>query len=445
MIFLRASRAPFQRRVSSQSTAGKASFIKQLGRFVVIARPEFKIVGIAIGLLIVSSTVSMSVPFSMGAVIDIVMENSRRKDGQAIENQGTDQQVQTIGQSSKTLRDKIKSIGSLNQIFGTLISIFIVGALANTGRNILMKSASERIITRLRTTLYSRLLRQDISFHDANRSGELISRLSTDTVIVSKSLTNNVSDGLRALVVTTVGIGAMVYVNLELTLTMMMIVPPISAGAVIYGRYLRKISEITTDASADLTKIADEKLSNIRTVRSFAQEANEMKRYNDQAEVVYQYGMKEAYASGIFYGAAGLAGNLTIISLLYYGGMMVQIGTITVGELTSFFLYTAYVGSSLMGLSSWWAELNKGVGASTRIFGLIDGESKIEPNNDSCAENGKRPENLAAKLRFDNVCFAYPSRPDTMVLNNLTFEISEGQTVAIVGSSGSGKRLYQSY
>lgn len=157
-----------------------------------------------------------------------------------------------------------------------------------------------------------------------------------------------------------------------------MIVPPVSIGAVYYGKYLRGVSKETTDASAELTKIAEEKLSNIRTVRAFAQEQREVTKYEKQAHVVYLLGMKEGYASGIFYGAAGLSGNLIILAILYYGGTMVQSGAISVGELTSFFLYTAYVGSSLMGLSSWYAELNKGVGASSRIFTLLDSSSKIE-------------------------------------------------------------------
>jgi ABC-type multidrug transport system fused ATPase/permease subunit len=175
----------------------------------------------------------------------------------------------------------------------------------------------------------------------------LISRLATDTVIVSKSLTNNVSDGIRALVMSSVGLSAMIYVNVSLTMTMLMIVPPVSIGAVYYGMYLRRVSKATTDASAALTRLAEEKLSNIRTVKAFAQENKEIEEYKKGADELFRYGMKEGYASGIFYGLAGLSGNLIILAILNYGGAMVHDGLISIGDLTSFFLYTAYVGSSL--------------------------------------------------------------------------------------------------
>jgi ABC-type multidrug transport system fused ATPase/permease subunit len=407
-----------------QQSDEDVSFKENLLRFARIARPEFGMLGLAIVFLFVSSAVSMSVPLSIGTVIDIVMESSSSavttgKDVQG-DNKGglkIHKETETQELSSKAsltveketeppkassnknsevkagieipqvsgLRERIKSIGSLETILGVFVGIFVVGSIANTARAILMKSASERIITRLRNQLYSRLVRQDVAFHDMNRTGDLISRLSTDTVIVSRSLTNNVSDGLRALVMSSVGVSAMIYVNLSLTLTMMMIVPPVSIGAVYYGKYLRNISKHTTDAAAKLTRIAEEKISNIRTVRAFSQEPQEIVRYNAQAHEVYKYGMKEAYASGFFFGAAGLSGNLIILAILYYGGTMVQSGAITVGDLTSFFLYTAYVGSSLMGLSNWYAELNKGVGASARLFALLETRSTIESTG-TCAD-----------------------------------------------------------
>jgi ATP-binding cassette subfamily B (MDR/TAP) protein 10 len=138
-----------------------------------------------------------------------------------------------------------------------------------------MTKASERVINRMRTALFSKLIHQDIVFHDMHKSGELISRLSTDTVVVGRTLTSNIADGTRSLVMSITGLGAMLYVNVELTTTIMVIVPIISAIAVGYGKMIRTLSKETTDASAELTKFAQEKLSNIRTVRSFAQEDNE--------------------------------------------------------------------------------------------------------------------------------------------------------------------------
>ncbi|KAI8911738.1 P-loop containing nucleoside triphosphate hydrolase protein [Gorgonomyces haynaldii] len=392
----------------------QVQFRRQMLQFAKIARPEFRLVGAAVGLLFVSSAVTMSVPFSMGTIIDIVMNKFNQKP-----------------KEDNGIKSKLQSV-SLPTLFGGLAGVFIIGALANTGRVILMRSASERIITRLRNQLFAKVVGQDVSFHDQTRSGELVSRLGRDTVEVAESLTRNVSDGLRSLLMSGVGLGAMFWVNMDLTLTMLAIVPPISFGAVWYGRYLRNISKKTTDASADLSKFAEEKLSNLRTVRAFAQEDKEIHLYQEKAEEVYKLGMKQAYASGAFFGAIGFGGNATILAILYYGGTMVTNGLISVGDLTSFFLYTAYVGGSLMGLSSWYAEFNKGIGASTRLFQLLETQPTIE------LQPGSKPK-ITGRVKLENITFSYPTRPDVEILSGLDLEIQAGQSVAIVGHSGSGK------
>jgi ABC-type multidrug transport system fused ATPase/permease subunit len=159
---------------------------------------------------------------------------------------------------------------------------------------------------------------------------------------------------------------------------MMTIVPPVALAAVWYGRVVRSLSKKTQDAVSDATKVAEEKVSNIRTVRSFSQEGSEVQRYKSTVTEVYDLSIKEAYASGLFFGGAGLSGNLVMLAILYYGGSMVQSGAISVGDLTSFFLYTAYVGTSLVGISGFYSELMKGVGASARLFDLLESKPNIE-------------------------------------------------------------------
>lgn len=144
----------------------------------------------------------------MGTIIDIVM------DGIGAGN--VDAPV-VRPENATSFRDRIRFATSLDSLFMILGAVFFTGALANAGRNILMKAASERIITRLRNQLYGVIMKQDMAFYDNNRTGELISRLSTDTTVVSRSLTSNISDGLRSLLMSVIGLGAMVYVNAELT------------------------------------------------------------------------------------------------------------------------------------------------------------------------------------------------------------------------------------
>ncbi|KAJ3276049.1 ATP-binding cassette sub- B member 10, mitochondrial [Terramyces sp. JEL0728] len=381
----------------------------------------------------------MSVPFSMGAIIDIVMADAgadttdfdkpKLNDSSGADPVG----FMNSKNNSTLLKTLLEKTGSLSALFSVLVGVFVVGAAANAGRLILMTKASERVITRLRNTLFNRVMKQDISFHDKLQSNELISRLSTDTVVVGRTLTNNIADGLRSLVMASTGLGAMLYVNVQLTMTIMLIVPAISIAAVTYGRYVRGLAKKTTDASAELTKLSGEKLQHLRTVRAFAKEDAEIDRYNEKAEDVYQLGMQQGYASATFFSLMGFSGNIVILAILYYGGSLVNSGLISIGELTSFFLYTIYVGSSLVGLSSWYTDLNKGAGAGDRIFSLINEPAQIEKTM------GKKLEKLEGNIEFKNVAFSYPTRAESKILSDLSFSLSPGEHVAIVGHSGSGK------
>ncbi|ORX55795.1 P-loop containing nucleoside triphosphate hydrolase protein [Hesseltinella vesiculosa] len=263
-----------------------------------------------------------------------------------------------------------------------------------------------------------------MAFFDRNRTGELISRLSTDAAIVGKSVTNNVSDGLRALATALVGSGMMLYVSPQLTGTMMLVVPPVAMFAIVYGRYVKKLSRKTQTAVAEITKVSEEKISAIRTVQAFAKEEAESKMYAIKVSDLFKLAKKEALASGAFFGGAGLSGNLAVLSVLWYGGDMVLNNVITIGELASFMLYTAYVGTSLGGLTSFYSEIAKAIGASDRLFELLGGQS-LNP--------------LHGKIRFENVFFTYPTRDQNPIFKNLSLSVKPGSVVAVVGPSGCGK------
>ena len=382
----------------------------------------------------------MSIPFTFGTIIDTVLDQLSTG---SISDSNPLQKLEALKPPKTFLNAQMEHLQSLTlpSLFQLLGGVFVVGAAANTGRVVLMRTAAERIIARLRQKLFDNIVKQDLSFHDANRSGELISRLSTDTLVVGKTLTQNVSDGLRSLVMSVTGLGAMLYVNVDLTLTIMTIVPPVAMAAVFYGRYVRQLSTDTTDATAAITQFAQEKIGSIRVVRAFSQETNEIGLYKTKVDHVYRLGVREGVASGLFFGGAGLSGNLIMLAILYYGGMMVQSGAISVGDLTSFFLYTAYVGTSVIGLSSWYSELNKGAGASTRLFGLLNQKPQIETIVENSAANQGivLQDKVRGKITFEDVHFQYPTRSDVRILSGLTLTVTPGETVAITGHSGSGK------
>ncbi|KAJ3391687.1 ATP-binding cassette permease mdl1 [Entophlyctis sp. JEL0112] len=399
-----------------EETLSKLSFGKEVSRIFSLARPELPLLFGAGGFLVVSSAVTMSVPFSMGKIMDFVM----------------------VQMGVKVADNEIMHLMSsvpLETLFAGLIAIFAVGAGANFGRIMLMKMAGERIIERMRNNIFNNIIRQDIRFFDENRTGEIISRLSADTVIVGKSLTQNLSDGLRNAAMAVVGTGMMLYVNINLTLTMMSIIPPIAFAAIYYGRIVRDLSAKTQTATSQTTQVAQERLDAVRTVRAFAQEPVESAAYARETHKVYELSMRETLASASFFSGAGFAGNFVAMAILYYGGSLVANGAITPGELTSFFLYSTYVGFSMIGLSTFYGELMKGVGASSRLFSLLESRGNVQLSQ----IDAKKLNHVEGLIEFKNVSFKYPTRPDSPIFEDLNLKIQPGTHVAIVGKSGSGK------
>ncbi|KAG8896471.1 ATP-binding cassette permease mdl1, partial [Tulasnella sp. 403] len=185
---------------------------------------------------------------------------------------------------------------------------------------------------------------------------------------------------------------------------------------------------------------AQESLHALRTVQAFGGYPTEEKKFDSKVQSVVDYNRKEALASAIFFGTTGWAGNVTVLMLLGYGGTLVSRGEISVGDLTSLLLYTAYVGSSLGSLSSFFSSVMKGIGAGTRVFGLLEREPVIPPRG---GVEFLRPDPTTGEgvgtIRFDKVSFHYPSRPKVSVLKDFDMELRSGESVAIVGKSGSGK------
>ncbi|XP_056342387.1 ATP-binding cassette sub-family B member 10, mitochondrial [Oenanthe melanoleuca] len=375
-------------------------------RLLALAHPERHRLTAAVGFLAVSSVITMSAPFFMGKVIDIIYTNP-----------------------SEDFTDSLTSLCAL------LSGIFLCGAAANATRVYLMQTAGQRIVKRLRATMFSSIVKQETAFFDKTRTGELINRLSSDTALLGRSVTENLSDGLRAGAQASVGVGMMFFVSPSLATFVLSVVPPLAVLAVIYGRYLRKLTKITQDSLAEATQLAEERIGNIRTVRAFGQEVAEMEKYTNKVDYVLQLAKKEALARAGFFGATGLSGNLIVLSVLYKGGLLMGSAYMTVGELSSFLMYAFWVGISIGGLSSFYSELMKGLGAGGRLWELIERKPQL-PFNEGITL-GK--DTFRGALEFKDVEFAYPTRPESSIFKDFSLSIPAGSVMALVGPSGTGK------
>lgn len=376
-------------------------------RLLRIARPELRTLGWAFLFLLISSGITMSIPMSIGKILDVATKGG--EEGNMLF--GLPQQTFYVG----------------------LVLLLATGATANYGRIVILRIVGERIVTKLRSQLFRRTFIQNAEFFDANRVGDLISRLGSDTIIVGKSITQNVSDGLRSFVSATAGLSLMAYMSVKLTGILFLFFPPVAVGAFFYGRTIRNLSRKIQRNLGTLTKIAEERLGNVRTSQAFAGELQEVSRYNKQVRNIFTLGRKEAFISATFFSASGFMGNMTFIALLYVGSGMVKSGAISIGDLTSFLMYTAYAGSSLFGLSGFYSELMKGVGAASRLFELQDREPTISPTKGNMVKSAR------GTIDFNAVGFSYPTRPAVKIFEDLTFTIPQGSNVAIVAPSGAGK------
>ncbi|XP_075530169.1 ATP-binding cassette sub-family B member 10, mitochondrial-like [Dermacentor variabilis] len=377
----------------------------ELKRLLRQAKPERFRLGAAVLLLFVSSSVMIAFPFCIGKVIDVIYTASNN--------------------------DELRA--NLNWICKVLTGAVVIGGLANFGRVYLMNSSAQRIINSLRKQAHASLMQQEIAFFDQNRTGDLITRLSSDTALVGMSLTQNISDGLRSAVAVFGGVSMMLYTSPQLSLVGLSVVPPVAIISFAFAGRLRQVAADVQTQLAQSSAIAEEQLSHIRTVRAFTKESFEIKRYAEGLSRLLDKVNTETWLRAVFFGCTGATGNMIVLAVLYYGGILMSDGRLTVGNLSSFLLYAAYVGVSIGGLGGFFTEATKALGASKKVWEIADRVPAL-PNSGGLALS-----NLQGHIEFCNVTFAYPSRPDIDVLKKLNLAVPAGSVVAIVGPSGQGK------
>ncbi|XP_076914796.1 ABC transporter B family member 27-like [Bidens hawaiensis] len=379
-------------------------------RVLLLAKPDAGTLIIATVALLIASTSSLLIPSFGGKIIDIVSRNIN------------------------TPEEQTEALYAVKDTILAVVLVVVVGSLSTALRAWLFSSASERVVARLRKQLFSHLMQQEIAFYDVTRTGELLSRLSEDTQIIKNAATTNLSEALRNLTTAVIGLGFMFSSSWKLTLLALVVVPIISVAVRYFGRYLRELSHATQAAAAVAASIAEESFGAIRTVRSFAQESYAISTYSEKVDETLKLGLRQARVTGLFSGGMSGASTLSVITVVLYGAYLTIIGSMTAGSLTSFILYSLTVGSSISSLSGLYTTAMKAAGASRRVFQLLDRESSMEKAGDQCPVGDPHGD-----VELDDVWFAYPSRPNHMVLKGITLKLRPGSKIALVGPSGGGK------
>lgn len=323
----------------------------------------------------------------------------------------------------------------LSLIASLLIGLFLIQAAAFYVRHYSFAIAGYRVVAEIRSELYRSIVEQDVEFFDRARVGDLLSRLSSDTEIVQRAVTNNISIALRYTVQVIGGTVLMLLLSPRLTFLILATVPILAVASSIGGKKLRTISRKIQAVLGTATAAAEESFTFIRSVKVFAGPNYEAARYQEFLDTSVELGRDRTKIAALFSSGMVFLLHSTIVVVFWVGASLVFSNSLTFGDLVSFLLYCVIVAVSFSFLVSAWDEFMQAIGAAERIFEIIDRPRQIVSPQDAVS-----PAQAAeGSIDFNEVSFFYPSRPEVLVLNRVSFRIAAGSTVALVGPSGSGK------
>jgi ATP-binding cassette, subfamily B, bacterial len=327
-----------------------------------------------------------------------------------------------------------ENVNAINRYFLWLLLAAAVFATFASLRFYLVGWIGERVVSDVRSAVYERVIRMDPAFFEVTKTGEVLSRLTTDTTLIQSLSGAGLSILLRSTVSFVGSLALLVYTSFKLSLIILVLIPTLLLPMLYFGRRVRRLSRDSQDRVADTSGLAGETLNAIQTVQAFTLEQMQLNRYDEAVEESFATGIRRMRVRAWMIALAVMAMFSAVTLVLWLGARAVLDGSMTGGQLAQFLSYAVFMASAVSGLSEMWGEIQRAAGAMERTVELLESRPSIITPANPLPLNPSRGE-----IRFEQLSFRYPSRPDTRALDGIDLTISPGETVAFVGPSGAGK------
>ncbi len=344
------------------------------------------------------------------------------------------------GQMLGYLAEDTKEVGTIRvelmEIGLVLLGILLLQAAFSFGRVYLFAQVTENILKALRLDTFKRLIQMPMSFFSKSQVAELSSRMATDINVISDAFTITIAELIRQTIVGIGGLVILVMTSGPIAKWFLVIIPPLTVVSILFARKIRKFSKTYQEKIAESNVVVGEALTGITNVKTFTNEDYEIKKYDKVANVIREFGLKYGIFRGLFFSFVMVFVFGSVFFILWQMLFALKVDkTLTPEAFGTFMMLSLFVAGSLGGLPEQIASLQRALGATDRVFELIDGQIEdIDLGNISEGAKTK-----SGEIEFKNVSFNYPTRPDFVVLKDVSFKANIGETVALVGSSGSGK------